>query len=279
MLSGAWAQSTQAVQQSFTRLSSGLRINKASDDAAGLAISESLNVDARVYTQGIRNLNDGISLTNIADGAIESLSNIVIRQEELAEQAANGTLGSKQRSVLDAEAAALSQEFFRIARTAEFNGQQLLDGTIGDVMLQAGYGESGGILVGGFGGAMGTGGFGCACHFFYRHCAHLPNPRRPEWRRSARHGYGGSSQQLRFSDARKWRWKLSCPCLLCFWHYSLLRNPWRSKSRRGAGLGYGGLGNQPGFSDAWKWRWKFSGSGFLYYRLQAHLRNPRRPKW
>ena len=107
-------QSTQSVQQSFTRLSSGLRINKASDDAAGLAISESLNVDARVYTQGIRNLNDGISLTNIAEGAMQELTNITIRQRELATQSANGTLSLQQRQALNQEANALVDEFNRI---------------------------------------------------------------------------------------------------------------------------------------------------------------------
>jgi flagellin-like hook-associated protein FlgL len=156
--------STQSVQQSFTRLSSGLRINRASDDVAGLAISESLKVDARVYTQGVRNLNDGLSALNIADSAIESLTNIVIRLEELAEQAANGTLGSRQRDALDQEAQVLSREYFRIARSAKFNGQQLLDGNIGDLQIQAAYGANGGIVAG-FGGAIGTGSFGAARGF------------------------------------------------------------------------------------------------------------------
>jgi flagellin-like hook-associated protein FlgL len=154
-------QSTQSVQQSFARLSSGLRINKASDDAAGLAIASGLNVDRRVFDQGVRNLNDGISAMNIADASVESLGSIVMRLEELAEQSANGTLGHKQRASLDDEAQALSREYFRIARSAEFNGRQLLDGSIGDVRLQGGYGQSGG-LTGSFGGEIGTGGFAAA---------------------------------------------------------------------------------------------------------------------
>jgi flagellin-like hook-associated protein FlgL len=150
--------STQAVQQSFTRLSSGLRINKASDDAAGLAIAASLSTDQRVFNQGVRNVNDGISALNIADSALESLSNIVIRLEELAEQAANGTLGREQREAIDKEAQSLSKEYFRISRTAKFNGITLLDGSIGSLELQAGYGLAG-QLSATFGGAIGTGGF------------------------------------------------------------------------------------------------------------------------
>ena len=74
----------------FTRLSSGQRVNKASDDAAGLAIASSLEADSKVYTQGIRNLNDGLSAINIIDGALEQGSNIIAREKELAEQSASG---------------------------------------------------------------------------------------------------------------------------------------------------------------------------------------------
>lgn len=81
----------QSLGTVFERLSSGQRINRASDDAAGLAISESLRVDRRVFNQGIRNLNDGLSVLNIADSTVEELSGIVIRIQELAAQAANGS--------------------------------------------------------------------------------------------------------------------------------------------------------------------------------------------
>ena len=101
------AESTAGLKTSFERLSSGLRINRASDDAAGLSISASLKADTRVYSQGVRNVNDGISLLGIADNALESLSNILTREQELAAQAANGTLRGKQRLALDAEAQAL----------------------------------------------------------------------------------------------------------------------------------------------------------------------------
>ncbi|MCB0344257.1 MAG: VCBS repeat-containing protein [Bdellovibrionales bacterium] len=142
----------------YTRLSSGMRINTASDDAAGLAISESLNNDQRVFGQGIRNLNDGISLLSIADGAVEQLTNITIRLQELATQASNGSLGNNQRQALDEEAQQLSQEYFRIARTTEFNGLNLFDGSVEEMHLQAGYGDNGGVTSD-LGGGVGDGTF------------------------------------------------------------------------------------------------------------------------
>ena len=100
-----FAKSSQSLQDSFTRLSSGLRINRSSDDAAGLAIAESLNVDSRVFAQGIRNLNDGISLLNVAEAATGEISNILFRLRELATQSANGTLSKEQRGALDENSA------------------------------------------------------------------------------------------------------------------------------------------------------------------------------
>lgn len=143
----------------FERLSSGQRINRASDDAAGLAISKSLNTDRRVFNQAIRNLNDGLSVLNIADSTIEELTGIVIRIQELAEQAANGSLSDTQRESLDAEGQDLRSEFSRISRTAEFNDINLFDGSLGDgLRLQAGYGEEGSIL-GSLGGSVADGTF------------------------------------------------------------------------------------------------------------------------
>ena len=98
-----FSDATKQLGQSFTRLSSGLRINRAADDAAGLAIASSLSVDRRIATQGVRNLNDGISLLNIAEGTMSELTNIVTRIQELAEQGANGTLGDAQRNALQKE--------------------------------------------------------------------------------------------------------------------------------------------------------------------------------
>jgi flagellin len=145
----------------YQRLSSGQRINRASDDAAGLSVASGLNTDKRVYTQGVRNINDGISLLNIAEGAVEQLETIVMRIQELAEQAANGTLGWRQRASLDAEAQALSKEYTRIAQTTTFNGMDLFDGATGEIAIQAGYGASGGIRSG-LGGKVGDGTFGVA---------------------------------------------------------------------------------------------------------------------
>ena len=150
--------SSRELEGIFERLSSGQRINRASDDAAGLAIADDLNVRSRVYGQGIRNLSDGISLLNIADLGLANLSSIVIRLEELAEQAANGVYGTSQRKALDNEAQALSDEFLRIAQTTEFNGQKLFTGENPLISLQGGIGEDA-VIQTSVGGAIGTGEF------------------------------------------------------------------------------------------------------------------------
>ncbi len=139
--------SSDKLSTTFERLSSGQRINKASDDAAGLAISDSLRARSRVYSQGLRNVNDGVSLLNVADGAVSQLSDIVTRQQELAEQAANGTYGGRQRVALSKEAFALTQEYNRIVQSTSFNGQQVLDGSDDNVRLQHGYGEAASTVV------------------------------------------------------------------------------------------------------------------------------------
>lgn len=123
---------------SLERLSSGLRINRASDDAAGLAIAESLRADAQLYSQAIKNINDGISALAIADSAVDSLGSIVTRIIELAEQAANGTNSFQQRRAMNDEALELKDEFKRIIETTSFNGLQLIDGTAGAIAYQAG---------------------------------------------------------------------------------------------------------------------------------------------
>lgn len=149
---------------SLERLSSGLRINRAGDDPAGLSIANALELDQRVYAQGVRNLNDGISVLTIADQSLEALSTIVTRLSELAEQSANGVYSSKQRQALDQEAQALSAEYFRISKTTEFNGLNLLDGSMGELWLQAGYGSSSSLAVS-VGGAIGAGTFSEDCTF------------------------------------------------------------------------------------------------------------------
>jgi flagellin len=102
------AQSEQVLGGVFEWLSSGQRINRASDDAAGLAISESLGAKRRVYTQAIRNIGDGVSAINIAESALGQLGGVVERLRELSQQALSGTLGQAQRSALNNEAQQMS---------------------------------------------------------------------------------------------------------------------------------------------------------------------------
>lgn len=130
--------STERLRTAYQRLSSGLRINRASDDAAGLAIAESLKADARVATVGIRNANDGISVIAITDGAIGQITNVLSRLAELAEQSANGVFANSQRSALQLEFSALMSEVERIAITTEFNGLKLLSGGV-NVTFQVGF--------------------------------------------------------------------------------------------------------------------------------------------
>ncbi len=136
------ARSSSELSDVFTRLSSGQRINSASDDAAGLAISESLNSDSRVLQQAVRNTNDGISLLNIAESALSEANNILQRLEELSIQAANGTYSDEQRNALDVEAQALSEEFSRILNSTEFNGKSLFSTEPGGTHLQIGLRSS-----------------------------------------------------------------------------------------------------------------------------------------
>lgn len=129
---------TMQLQKSMERLSSGLRINRAGDDAAGLAISEGLKSDIRAMQQASRNAADGISMVQTAEGALDEVSNIVLRLRELAEQAATETLGSAERGYLDQEFQDLLSEITRISDTTEFNGTLLLDGTAGTLDIQVG---------------------------------------------------------------------------------------------------------------------------------------------
>ena len=115
---------------SLEKLSSGMRINKAADDAAGLAISEGLRAQTRSLNQATRNSNDGISLINTAEGALSEQSSILVRMRELASQAATDTVGSTERKTINREFQALKDEIDRIASVTEFNGQKLLDGSL-----------------------------------------------------------------------------------------------------------------------------------------------------
>jgi flagellin len=126
------------LSKTFERLSSGQRINKASDDAAGLAIADQLRADQRIATVAIRNANDGISTIAIADSALSEIGNVLTRLAELAQQSANGTFSQSQREALGNEFLALGSEIQRIAQTTEFNGVKLLSGG-GSIDLQVGF--------------------------------------------------------------------------------------------------------------------------------------------
>ena len=129
---------TESLGKTYERLSSGQRINRASDDAAGLAIADSLKADQRVATVAIRNANDGISTIAIADSALGEIGNVLSRLAELAEQSANGVFSSQQRSALSNEFAALGSEIERIATVTKFNGVALLSGNQ-TLTLQVGF--------------------------------------------------------------------------------------------------------------------------------------------
>ncbi|MBD3221525.1 flagellin FliC, partial [bacterium] len=129
--------STVSFQKSMEKLASGLRINRAADDAAGLAISEGLKADIRTLTQAARNASDGISLVQTAEGALDEVSNILLRMKELSEQSLGGTLSAAQQGYLDSEFTELKNEITRISDGAEFNGISLLDGSL-DVDVQVG---------------------------------------------------------------------------------------------------------------------------------------------
>ncbi len=122
---------------SVERISSGIRINRAADDAAGLGISEALRSDIRALRQAVRNSNDGIALINVAEGALNEQSSILIRLRELASQAATGTVGSTERATIQLEFNALRNEIDRISATTQFNGQGLVDGSLASTVSSA----------------------------------------------------------------------------------------------------------------------------------------------
>jgi flagellin len=130
--------SQASLANSMQRLSSGLRINSAKDDAAGLAISERMTSQIRGLNQAARNANDAISLTQTAEGALGGIASNLQRMRELAVQAANGTNSASDRSALQAEVLQLGSEVNRVATTTQFNGLNLLDGTLSAASFQVG---------------------------------------------------------------------------------------------------------------------------------------------
>jgi len=129
--------STINFNKSMEKLASGLRINRAADDAAGLAISEGLKSDIRALGQAARNASDGISMVQTAEGALDEVSNILLRMKELSEQSLGGTLSGAQQDHLDAEYQELIAEIDRIAAGTEYNGISLLDNSL-NVDIQVG---------------------------------------------------------------------------------------------------------------------------------------------
>ncbi len=126
------------LDQASERLASGKRINSAADDAAGLAIANRQTSQIRGLDQAIRNANDGISLIQTAEGALDATSNILQRVRELSVQSANGIYSDSDRATLDAEVKQLTSELDRIAESTAFNGQKILDGSLGTLKLQVG---------------------------------------------------------------------------------------------------------------------------------------------
>jgi len=139
---------------SVQRLSSGLRINSAKDDAAGLAISAKVSAQVVSIQVAIRNAQDGISLAQVAEGGLAEIGDILTRMRELAEEAANGTLGTNEKSALNNEYQQLKSEINRIASVTEFNGTKLLDGSksTSGVTLQVGYMATGSDTINFFSG-------------------------------------------------------------------------------------------------------------------------------
>ena len=121
---------TQRVGQSIERISLGVRVNKAAEDIAGLAVSDALRSDIRVLRQGARNTNDGISLINVVEGALNAQSGAVIQLKELATQGISGTIGAFERQTLNLVISSLVAQIDRLAATTEFNGRTLLDGSL-----------------------------------------------------------------------------------------------------------------------------------------------------
>ncbi len=141
------ASAYNSLGTSTERLSSGLRINSAADDAAGLAIRELMRADIAALNQGVRNANDAISLIQTADGALQVVDEKLIRMKELAEQAATGTYNSDQRLIIDSEYQAMASEITRIANATDFNGIYLLNGNLSGTHDGSGMQSSGDLKV------------------------------------------------------------------------------------------------------------------------------------
>jgi flagellin len=139
--------STLGIGKAMERLSSGLRINRAADDVAGMAVAESLRGQSRGFAVAARNANDGISLIGVAEGALQVIADHLVRMRELAEQAANGTLNDTQRSALQSEFSNLQAEIDRIVDTTDFNNINLLSSAGASVTFQVGVDSGSGSTI------------------------------------------------------------------------------------------------------------------------------------
>ncbi len=139
--------SYNALSDSVRKLSSGLRVNRAADDAAGLAIRELMRADIAALNQGVRNANDAISMIQTADGALQIIDEKLIRMKELAEQAATGTYNSDQRLMIESEYQAMASEITRIANATDFNGVHLLNGNLSGTHNGEGLTSTGEVKV------------------------------------------------------------------------------------------------------------------------------------
>ena len=133
------AKNSERLAESVERISSGIRINRAADDAAGLAVSEALRSDIRAMRQAIRNGNDGISMINVTEGALNEQASILIRLRELASQSSTGTVGSTERQTIQLEFSSLRSEIDRISQSTTFNGQGLVDGGLASSIASANH--------------------------------------------------------------------------------------------------------------------------------------------
>jgi len=145
--------SGSSLSTSMQRLSSGLRVNSAKDDAAGLAISERMKAQSGGLTVAARNANDGISLAQTAEGALGKVGDMLQRMRELAVQSSNATNSASDRDALQAEVSQLSAEIDRVAKTTSFNGTKILDGSFAGGVFQVGANAGNNITVGGIGNA------------------------------------------------------------------------------------------------------------------------------
>jgi flagellin len=142
MAAGKLGRTQNALGESLAKISSGMRINKAADDAAGLGVATSLQTDLISTGQAMRNTNDGISIIQTAEGATEEVTDMLQRMRELAVQSSSETLANEERSYIQDEFLQLQSEVARIAATTEFNGISLSDGSVSSIDVQVGINNS-----------------------------------------------------------------------------------------------------------------------------------------